>query len=131
MITQGNWKLLNSAVITNLRPDRIGYSHEEFDSEYKYYGGYLVCESICNSEDGKLIESSKDLLLILEEIVFVLEVSTPKQLPFSMYIEYKKVLSKIKGYKHSPFYLIPEIYKPIQLSIKPAPKYFHHSYLSK
>lgn len=135
MITKGNWKISKGggAIVTNLRPERIGYSHESFESEYDYYGGYIICESISCNEDADLLVNSKKLLLILISIVNSNE--NKPTISFSQYIEYKKLLLEIRKstiYLHSmtPYYIIPFLYLPFPKLLNSPPLYPHHYYFS-
>jgi hypothetical protein len=68
--TKGEWKQGNhiSHIVSDVKPKRPTYSDKDYQSEKDFYGGYIVCESISNKEDSKLIAAAPDLLEALQEL---------------------------------------------------------------
>lgn len=68
--TKGNWKIGNnfSNVVTDEKTERASYSEENYMSELKYYGGYLICESVSKKADAKLIAAAPEMLKALDRI---------------------------------------------------------------
>lgn len=64
-ITSGNWKIGNiSSVVTDVRRNR---PHTEIDEKsIIFYGGELICESIENENDARLIAAAPELLAACE-----------------------------------------------------------------
>ena len=69
--TKGQWKIGThfSNIVTDEKTERPSYSEEDYESEKKYYGGYLVCESVSKKADAKLIAAAPELLEALIEVV--------------------------------------------------------------
>lgn len=71
-ITKGNWEISHhgGAVVTDILPDkRAGYDLSDFESERKYYGGYIICESIMSIEDARLISAAPDMYDAIRQIL--------------------------------------------------------------
>lgn len=68
--TKGKWKIGThfSNIVTDEKTERARYSEENFESELSYYGGYLICESVCKEADAKLIAAAPELLQALQSI---------------------------------------------------------------
>jgi hypothetical protein len=59
--TKAPWKLGRAgSVVADIEnaPEDTMNGH----NDYKYYGGYLICESIATEEDARLISAAPDLL---------------------------------------------------------------------
>ena len=63
------WKSGNNGgcVVSNVMPQRSSYKQKDFKSERKYYGGYLIAESIPDKEKLSLIVAAPKLLKALTE----------------------------------------------------------------
>lgn len=56
-------------VVSDVLPTRTSYSAKDFESEKEYYGGYLIAESIPDTEKLNLIIAAPDLLEALTQII--------------------------------------------------------------
>ena len=119
MISIGNWQYKNGAVVTNIPTDRHNCIWEDKENEYNYYGGYIICESIMSSEDGKLLCESKEMFELIWKLIY--DNIGKHFLPYNYYIEFIKILLKINseliGESCSIYYIVPQLYLPIQKCI--------------
>ncbi|MEE9408211.1 MAG: hypothetical protein V3V28_09065 [Polaribacter sp.] len=69
--TPGEWRVGNnfSNIITDYKTERPTYTEESYESEKKYYGGYLVCESVSKKIDAKLIAAAPQMHQLLNEFI--------------------------------------------------------------
>jgi len=66
--TKGNWKIGNhfSNIVTDEKTLRPTYNEKDYESEKRYYGGYIVCESLNKRADANLIANAPKLLDALQ-----------------------------------------------------------------
>jgi len=70
-----NWKIGNypSVVVSDTKQKNTNFSSppnpvESEDTEIEYYGGYLVCESIGNENNAKLIAAAPEMYEIIKSL---------------------------------------------------------------
>lgn len=61
--TGGNWRASRGCVVTDVPIPGAGDSH----NDTKYYGGYLICESVYRPADGHVIAASRDMFDALRQ----------------------------------------------------------------
>ncbi|WP_299153122.1 hypothetical protein [uncultured Christiangramia sp.] len=71
----GNWKIgrIESVVVSDKKVKNTNFPippnpSESREVEKQYYGGYLICESIANSIDAKLIAAAPKMYEALKSI---------------------------------------------------------------
>lgn len=69
---------------------------ESHDEDVKYYGGYLVCESIGNTEHAKLIAAAPELLEVARALVMENDLRIETGLPPFTNTIYKLAADAIK-----------------------------------
>jgi len=79
-----NWKVGNhpSVIVSDVKIQNNNFpsppnNKESADEDVKYYGGYLVCESVGNSKLASMISAAPDLLEALKEMVRMYEEVEP------------------------------------------------------
>ena len=93
------WKIGNhtSEVVSDTKQRNTNFPappnrDENEDEEVRYYGGYLVCESIGSTEKAKLIAAAPDLLEALQSIVKYW--NTPQQGSMNDHIDHSLKLAQ-------------------------------------